>query len=69
MTLGELKALVANFEAADDNIEIVTADSETGRLVNLDLHGTAIIGRDSKNKLCMLSDANEKVLLCYVSLD
>ena len=69
MTLGDLKALVANFEAADDNIKVVINDAETGRLVELHLHDAAVIGLDEKNRQTSISDCVEKVLHLYVSTD
>lgn len=69
MTFGDLKALVANFEAVDDNMKLVVTDAETGRLVELDLHDASVIGRNEKNKQASVSDAHEKVLHVYVSTE
>jgi hypothetical protein len=69
MRFGELKALVANFEALDDNVEVVMNDPETGRLVNLHLHDASVVGRDDKNKQTYITGCKEKVLHCYVSTD
>lgn len=68
MTLGELKALVANFEAADDDIEIVTVDMETGRLANVWMSSPEIVGIDEKKKQTSVENGN-KVLRVFITID
>jgi hypothetical protein len=69
MTFGDLKALVGNFEAVDDNMKLVVTDPETGRLVELHMHDVSVVGRDDKNKECAFSDGYEKVMHVFVSTD
>jgi hypothetical protein len=69
MTFGELKALVANFEAVDDNMEIVTTDNVSGCLVKLSLGNVAVVGRDYKNRMTSITGCGAKVLHCHVLVD
>lgn len=70
MTFGELKALIANFEAVDDEMKIVINEANTRKLVELDLHNAeyyaSVIGRDRNNNQVPISNANEKVLRVHV---
>jgi hypothetical protein len=67
MTLGDLRALLANFEGAPDSVTLVGMHPETGRLVDLDLSGE-VVWRDAKNKFTTADDKEgEKVFLVHFS--
>jgi hypothetical protein len=69
MTFGDLKALVENFEALGENVQLVIHHPDTGRLVDFHLHDVSVVGRDDKHKQTAITGCKEKVMLCYVSYD
>jgi hypothetical protein len=66
MTLGELRKFINNFEAENDDLQIVSFDPENAsRLLDFSIWGGDIIGMDDKNKPTVVSERDTRVLHVY----